>query len=99
MAEYQEVALGKKSTARYLLPSAEAMRAELGVTVSRLAGSSNISRATLAKVLSGEPTQRASVEKVIAGLQKLGHPTASMDDIHEGDEERKNTDDPGPSSR
>lgn len=71
------------NSARYTIPTADAMRADVGASASSLAAASNCSRDTVRKVLDVEPTQKVSCERVINGLKRLNHPTASMDDIVE----------------
>lgn len=65
----------------YIIPNIDSMRAEIGATTNRLASASNVSTATLRRVLQEIPTQATTCERIINGLRKLGHPTASYDQI------------------
>ena len=71
----------KKIRSRFSIPKADTMRAEVGATPSSLAQAANISRAVVTDILNGEKKPKTSCERVINGLIKLGHETASYDDI------------------
>ena len=59
------------------------MRGSIPVTQAALAGASGCSAQTTKYVLQEVPRTRNVCEKIVAGLKKLGHPTASNADIKE----------------
>lgn len=68
---------------RYTIPGVDLMRAEVGATTSSLANAASMSRGVVAGVLEEVKKPKSSCERVINGLKKLGHPTASYADIEE----------------
>jgi hypothetical protein len=66
---------------KFTIPTADKMRAEVGVTANRLAGRSNCSLKVTQGVLVGSAYTRAVCERIINGLQALGHKTAAYIDI------------------
>ena len=59
------------------------MRAQLGVTPNRLAGAAGCAAETTQYVLDETPRTKTVCERVIIGLQKLGHQTANFNQIEE----------------
>jgi len=59
------------------------MRAQVGATTSSLANAANLSRGVVADILREVKKPKTSCERIINGLQKLNHPTATYDDIVE----------------
>ena len=75
--------MSKMNKTRYSIPNADLMRAEVGATSSSLANAASLSRAVVADIMNGVKKPKTSCERVINGLKKLGHPTASYQDIVE----------------
>ncbi len=73
----------RKSRCRFVLNDADTMRASLRVTPNRLAGAAGCSTATTQLVLDRTPRTKTVCERIVNGLQKLGHPRASHNQITE----------------
>lgn len=73
----------KMNKTRYTIPTVDLMRAQVGATVSSLSNAGNISRGVVAEIIDQVKKPKSSCERVINGLQKLDHSTASYDDIVE----------------
>lgn len=70
---------------RYTVVGAEAMRRDLGVTPTSLAGASQIAPRTCQQILDGEALTRPPCERFIRGLKQLGHREANDNMIREED--------------
>lgn len=84
-AREPERAVAKTQTARkrFTVRGAEAMRRDLGVTPTSLAGVAQISPRTCQQILDGEPITRPPCERFIRGLRTLGHKEANDNMIEE----------------
>lgn len=69
--------MAKMNKTRYTIVGVDLMRAEVGATASSLANAASLSRGVVADILSGVKKPKTSCERVINGLRKLNHPTAS----------------------
>jgi hypothetical protein len=72
-----------QNRSRFTIPGVDQMRASVGASTSSLANASNTSWEVVSSILKEERKPKTSCERVINGLKKLGHPTASYDDIIE----------------
>jgi len=77
--------MAKKNRSRFTIPGVNTMRAEVGANPSSLANAANLSRSVVNGVLEEQKKPITTCEKVINGLKKLGHETASYADIVEHD--------------
>ena len=75
--------MAKMSRTRYTIPSVDLMRAQVGATTSGLANASNLSRGVVADILQEVKKPKTSCERVVNGLQKLGHTSVTYNDIKE----------------
>lgn len=75
--------MARKPACRWIIPGVDEMRGRTGASSNKLAQAAGCSWATAEKVLAEEPRTKNVCERVINGLQKLGHPTANLNDIQE----------------
>ena len=75
--------MARKPACRWVIPGVDNMRAQTGASPNKLAQAAGCSWATAVKVLDEIPRTKNVCERVINGLRKLGHQTASFDDIEE----------------
>jgi hypothetical protein len=73
----------RRPTCRFTIPGVDGMRASVGATANKLAGASGCSLSTTQLVLSEKPRTRNVCERVVNGLQTLGHKSVTHSDIKE----------------